>query len=170
MIWGGFKMNWQDKKEVKKGNIGEDIISDFLEGHNFILYKPITDGAHKIDYFAHSGRDKKVICCEVKTKRRMAKMAFTGFNVSCYKHYMEIYEKHNIETFVFFVDDFEACVYGQWLNKLADGKVIEGRNSVIVWPLSSMKKIRDIDDETLTELRQYTTENYNYSNVKKYFT
>lgn len=162
-------MDWHEKKEVKKGDIGEEIVKEFLEKNDFILYRPVTNGAHKIDYFAHSGKGKRVICCEVKAKRRMARFPLTGFNVSNYTHYKEMYEKHKIDTFVFFVDDFEGWVYGQWLNILGEGKIIKGRQDVIVWPLSSMKKIKQIDADILKDLSKYTTEKYDYSNTPKFF-
>ena len=42
--------------------------------HKWVVYKPVTEGSHKIDYFAHSGIDKKVISCEVKTKKTPRKI------------------------------------------------------------------------------------------------
>ena len=47
-------LNWQDKTEVKKGNIGELLVKEFLEKNGFTLYSPVTEGSHKVDYFAHS--------------------------------------------------------------------------------------------------------------------
>lgn len=165
------KDNWHDKNEVKKGDIGESIIKDFLEAHNYILYRPITNGAHKIDFFAHSSIEKKVICAEVKSKRRMATKAKTGVNVSALQHYSELYEKHNIPTYIFFIDDFERCVYGNWLHMLGAGE-ITGRNNyqaVTVWELSAMKFIRWLSEVEITELSKHTSENYDYSRVIKYW-
>lgn len=162
--------DWGNKIEVKKGAIGETLVKEYLEKKGFILYKPVTDGSHKIDFFAHSGKEKKIICCEVKTKRRRAKYTDTGFDVRSYEQYMEIYYKHNIDTFVFFVDDFEECVYGQWLSLLGDGKIINGKSNVIVWELSKMKRIKNLEKNVVLELKRYTKENYDYRNVKKYFT
>jgi hypothetical protein len=163
-------MNWQDKKQVKKGNIGEDVVLNLLERKGYIVYTPITDGSHKIDYFAHNGKEKNVICCEVKTKRRMALYPETGFNLSAYDHYNDMLIKHNIKTFVFFVDDFEKCIYGNWLHELGDGKKRgSGRDSVIVFSLEKMIKITDLQDDVINEISKYTTEKYDYSKTKKYF-
>jgi len=163
-------MDWQDKKEVKKGNIGEDIVLNLLKQRGYIVYSPKTEGSHKIDYFAHNGKEKNVICCEVKTKKRMAKYPETGFNVSAYEHYNEMLIKHNIRTFVFFVDDFEECIYGNWLDELGEGtKRGGGRDSVIVFQLNKMKKITQLSNEVVAEISKHTTEKYDYSNVKKYF-
>ena len=162
-------MNWHDKTEVKKGDIGEEIVKNILEKKGYIVYKPITNGAHKIDYFAHSGREKRIMCCEVKTKRRMAMYARTGFNISSYEQYLEIYKKHNIDTFIFFVDDFEKCIYGQWLSVLGEGIIINGYSKVIVWELSTMKKIIDLTNEQVFDITKFTKEVYDYSKVVKYF-
>jgi hypothetical protein len=158
--------DWQEKKEVKKGNIGEKIVQDFLEQNNFILYKPVTNGAHKIDYFAHSGQNKSVICCEVKTKARMAWKCKTGFNISCYNHYNELKIKHNINTFIFFVDDFEKCVYGQWLHLLNNPEYIKDS---IVWPLNQMKLIRKLNEYEINEILIYSQRKYDYSNVIPFY-
>jgi Holliday junction resolvase-like predicted endonuclease len=163
-------MGWQDKKQVKKGNIGEDIVLELLEKRGYIVYSPKTDGSHKIDYFAHNGSSKNVICCEVKTKRRMARYDQTGFNVSAYEHYNEMLIKHNIRTFVFFVDDFEGCIYGNWLDELGDGNIKgSGRDRVIVFNLSNMKMICELNEDVVNQISKFTTEKYDYKNTKKYF-
>lgn len=158
--------DWENRKEVKKGNIGEDIVMNYLHSNGFVLYKPITDGSHKIDYFCHSGKDKQVICAEAKTKRRMALRPATGFNIDSYNHYIEMKSKHNINTFIFFIDDFEKCVYGQWLHLLGDGIKIK---EVIVWPLEKMKWIRSLNNIELKIISENTTVRYNYSKTVKYF-
>lgn len=161
-------MRWDDKKEVKKGNIGESIIQDFLIEKGFIFYRPAIDGAHKIDFFAHkSGAKKKVIAVEVKSKRRMAFRLETGFNYSNYLHYKEILEDHNIDTFFFFVDDFEECIYGAWLSQLGEGCRI---GDVIVWSLRLMKVIRKLTKEEVSHLKNKTNERIDYTNVVKFFT
>ena len=43
-------MNWNNKITVKKGNIGEQIIRNFFEKKGWIIYKPITNKAHWIDF------------------------------------------------------------------------------------------------------------------------
>lgn len=160
-------MSWNDKKEVKKGNIGERIIQEFLTEKGFMVYKPATEGAHKIDFFAHkSGVGKKVIAVEVKSKKRMAFRLETGFNYSNYLHYKEILEDHNIDTFFFFVDDFEECIYGAWLSDLGEGSRV---GAVIVWGLGLMKVIRRLTKEEVLSLKNKTNERIDYTNVVKFF-
>ena len=158
---------WQNKPEVKKGNIGEKYAREFLEQKGFIVYKPVSDGAHKIDFFAHNGTNKRVVAIEAKAKKRMAKFTKTGFNTSNLIHYKEIEKRHSIPTFIYFVDEFEGCVYGQWLSKLSDGCE---KGCVTVWELSEMEFIRWLTAEEIKELKECSNkDNYDYSTVKKYF-
>jgi len=160
-------MSWQDKIQVKKGNIGESYVKLFLEKMGFIVYAPITEGSHKIDFFAHHGDKKNVISIEAKAKKRMAIYEETGFNYNAYLHYLEIQKKHNIPTYIYFIDEFEECIYGQWLEKLGEGII---RKNVIVWNLSKMQFLRWLTKDEIEELKKYTAkDNYDYSKVNKYF-
>ena len=162
---------WIDKPEVKKGAIGERIVNEILSKKGYIVYRPISDGAHKIDFFAHKeNTEKKIICVEAKAKKRMAIYCETGFNYNAYLHYKEIQEKHNIDTYVYFIDDFEGCIYGNWLNDLGEGRKINGSTGgVIVWDLSKMIPFRKLKDDELLELTQFTSKNYDYSKTEIYF-
>ena len=40
---------WQNKITVKKGDFAEEIIRGFLEEKGFVIYEPITNGAHCFD-------------------------------------------------------------------------------------------------------------------------
>ena len=65
-------MKWEDKAQVKKGNIGEKIIQQYLEGKGWKVYKPFTKGAHWFDMLACKNK-AKVIAIDVKTKARFNK-------------------------------------------------------------------------------------------------
>lgn len=161
-------MIWEDKPEVKKGAIGEAIVNEILTKKGYIVYRPITDGAHKIDFFAHQ-KDalKQIICIEAKAKKRMAVYRETGFNYDAYIHYKEIQYKHSVDTYVYFIDDFEECIYGAWLNDLGEGTV---RKNVITWDLNKMELHRKLTQQELIEIRKYTKkENYDYSKTKRHF-
>jgi Holliday junction resolvase-like predicted endonuclease len=173
-------MVWQEKIEVKKGNIGEDLVAQMLKKNNYVVYSPKTDGSHNIDFIAHQFREGQLICCEVKTKKRMAKYARTGFNLRHHEGYKQMKERHNMDTFVAFVDDFERCIYGNWLDKLGEGFKRGNKNQkenknqydeVIVFPLENMVKIDILSEDIIKKLQEYTKENdnYDYSNVKRHF-
>jgi len=59
------------KPALKKGEIGEMIIQDFLEKRGWIVYRPFTkDKAHYFDALATKNKEK-VIAIDVKTKARL---------------------------------------------------------------------------------------------------
>jgi len=159
-------IDWHSKTEVKKGDLGEQIILDFLHLKGFVIYKPITKAAHLIDYFG-LGKNKKLYCFEVKTKRRMAKYDKTGFELRHWQEYLHLTARHNVDIFFFFVDDFEECIYGAWLSKLKQSFAHIG--SQVVFPLSLMTKIEELPSEIIETLTSHTTENYNYDYTKKFF-
>ena len=161
-------MNWENKKEVQKGNIGEGIGRKLLIKWGYIIYKVVNDGPHIIDFFAHK-RDKDLICLDVKTKRRLARYPRTGFNHNNYLEYIKLQEQHNLRVFILFVDDFECYAYGEWLDKLGEGYIMDNYEKVIVWDLDKMKIIRELTEDEVVELTKYTTENWNYSNTNKFF-
>ena len=88
-------MSWEDKEQVKKGNIGELIVREYLEKKGYIVYEPKTNGSHPFDKIAIKGKNNMVIV-EVKTKARMNKFYATGFNLRSYKYYKSIRDKYNI--------------------------------------------------------------------------
>lgn len=156
---------WEDKTQVKKGNIGEELVLNYLEKNGFIVYKPVTKSAHGFDNLAT--KDKKiVIMAEIKTKARLTYIEATGFN---YKHYLEykfISEKHSLPIFVFFVDEYLKKIYGNWLKELE--KKIDNfprkikNNTIILFSLKNMKDICKLPDEKCEELKKLSTRNYEY--------
>jgi hypothetical protein len=177
---------WNDKSEVKKGNVGERIALEILKHNEYIVYAPITEGAHKVDYFAHKiSIEKSLIAVKIKSKKRLYKFEATGIDTTVLKHYMELYEKHKIDTYLYFIDDFEKCIYGQWLSELEQrhydkngewiggttGRKIENKNEdLTVWWLGFMVFERWLTAEELLELSKNTTEYCDYSKVEKYWT
>jgi len=161
-------MSWGDKKEVQKGNIGERIVEELLIKWGYIIYKVVNDGPHIIDFFAHKS-DKDIIGIDAKTKRRLKLYTRTGFNYKNYLEYEKLQKQHNLRIFMLFVDDFEGYAYGQWLDKLGEGYIMDNYEKVIVWGLDKMKIIRELTEDEVMELNKYTTENWDYSKINKYF-
>ena len=160
--------NWHDKAEVKKGDKGEEIVTDMLDKQGYIIYKPITDGAHVIDRFScKKNQIWELSAVEIKTKKRMWKYEKTGFDINAYYNYTNLKERNNMDTHVYFVDDFEEYIYSAWLSQLTGATEI---GSVIVWDLSQMKIERKLTEDELKEIRQNSKKDkYDYSNIKKYF-
>ena len=79
-------MEWNDKPQVKKGNIGEKIIDKYFEDQGYIIYKTSTKAAHLIDRLYVKDK-KRLIFADVKTKAKRNKYPDTGFNYSNYEEY-----------------------------------------------------------------------------------
>ena len=157
-------MNWQDKAEVKKGNIGEQIINEYLESKGFVIYKPITNGAHAFDKLAIKDKQQLIIA-EVKTKARRNKYADTGIDMKHFETYQNISKKHNLPIFIFFVDEMLGEVYGNWLTKLIEPRdnypLIQ--NDIIYFPLTNMRNIKKLTIQEVELLKKYSKRNYKYS-------
>ncbi|MGL4999216.1 MAG: hypothetical protein ACRC5T_09635, partial [Cetobacterium sp.] len=108
---------WQQKTEVKKGDLGEELVENFLTKKGYIIYKPVTDGGHAFDRVIHTKNGKKLCVVEVKTKAIMNKYPATGIDYSAFKGYMEINKNHNMNVRLVFVDELLGEVYYYELNK-----------------------------------------------------
>ena len=173
---GTIQKNSDWARSVQKGNVGEDIVQAFLERKGFVVYKPITGGAHPFDMLAV--KDKRLcIAAEVKTKALRTHYQDTGFNKSTYYDYVEFSIKHNMDIFVFFVDENKSEVYGNWLKKLEQPRTVNMGGKVVhyprdeqakdgrwlrFYPYESMQHIVWIDDHTAEMLRRLSHRNYKY--------
>jgi hypothetical protein len=159
-------MNWEDRKEVRKGNIGERILRELFEVDGYICYRVITDGPHLIDYFLHK-EDKEIMAAEIKTKRRRAKYPDTGVNTRNFREYERLADNHNMRIKIIFVDDHERAIYGEWFDELRKFAYEHGAQTY--FPLDKMEFVRKLTDAEVEELKKYTTENYDYTSVPKFF-
>ena len=163
-------MKWEDKLQVKKGNIGESIVDDYFKGQGYIIYKPVTDAPHLIDRFYVKDK-KKLIFADVKTKAKRNKYPDTGFN---YKHYEEYktLQAIGLEVWIFFVDEAEGVVYGNTLEKLSIPRTIQHKGQTIKYPLrwgeiiyfprDVMSDIYLLSNKEVGDIKSYNTRNYEY--------
>jgi len=166
-------MNWQDKPQVKMGNIGEQIAKDYLLKRGFVPYSADKEaGAHPFDFLCATRDKKSVFIAEVKTKPSRLYYPDTGFNVSSYETYKNIRQNHNMEVYCFFVDVHKRAVYGESLSKLEkatainhNGKTIQYpfvQKGVIYFPLEAMEVIAQLTPEQCREIEQHKTRSYEY--------
>lgn len=159
--------NWQDKPEVKKGNIGEVIIRKYLEDKGYVIYEPVTDGAHHFDKVI--SRNKKFLAiAEIKTYERLKFKDETGINLKNYKEYLNI----EIEVFVFFVDYVTKTIYGNKLKILNKEINIKGKSypyvmesktgKKMMFHLDVMKTISTLTDEQCVEIKKHSYKNNKY--------
>lgn len=161
-------MDWQNKTTVKKGNIGEQLVNKYLEDKGFIIYEPVTSGAHGLDKFAM--KDKKtVIYAECKAKARRNKYEDTGIDIRHYNDYTLLSNKHSILVFVFFIDEMLGEIYGNWLHELIKPVKVgfkdypSRENGIIYFPLANMRRnLLKLTDKQVEQLKGYSTRNYDY--------
>ena len=168
-------MDWEDKETVKKGNIGERLVNDYLHKIGLIVYEPITDGAHAFDKLVAKGKERLIIA-EVKTKAKRSYYPDTGINYRHYLEYKKISENHNLPVWLFFVDEVLGEIYGGKLSDLEqpnsyelNGKnysypVVNGSDNdkIIYFYQPSMKSVCKLTPEQIEEIKAHSTRNYEY--------
>jgi len=167
---GGMKLgNWQDKATVKKGDFGEKIVRNYLEGKGFIIYEPLTDGAHSFDKLAIKNK-RTIVIAEVKSKARMNFYNATGIDIKHFKEYKFIGEKYNLPVYLFFVDEMLGKIYGNKLSELLkpvedDLKYpnTEKVKNIILFSLNSMVDIHILTKIEIDYLREHSTRKYDYN-------
>ncbi len=160
-------MKWNNKSEVKIGDMGESLVKDYFEKQGWVIYKPETEKAHPFDRLAVKGKDRLMII-EVKTKPHRLKYPDTGFDINHYDIYKNTSLKHNMEVFVAFVDPNKSKIYGNYLSILEEKTIINNTTyplkykGIIYFPLEKMILLSDIPDYISEMLMEMSDRNYNY--------
>ena len=162
-------LNWEDKPQVKKGDIGEDAVERYLEGQGYIVYKPMTDAAHPFDRFCVKDKTD-IFIAEVKTKPKRKYYPDTGFNYKHYKEYLYMQDEKKIPVFIFFVDEESGSIYGNWLDNMAKEKTIQHNNKlinypkvengIIYFPIESMRDIEELRESEIESIKGLYTGAY----------
>ncbi len=163
-------MDFETLTQVKKGNVGEKIVREYLHDKGYVVYEPISNRAHPFDKLAVKDKENMVII-EVKSKARMNNYNATGFDITSHKYYNLLRDKYNLPLFVFFVDEYLQKIYGNKLSILEqhyiDKQGIEYPNfdivrGIVLFPLDKMIDIYKLSDFQRKELEMYSTRNYQY--------
>jgi hypothetical protein len=149
---------------LKKGEIGEKIIQEYLENLGWIVYFPFTKNkAHYFDLIATKNKEKAV-AIDVKTKAKFNTWNAQGINVKSFNEYSEFIRKINIPFYLIFINDKDGDVH---LAELANLKnEFYPTSYIIAWPLSEMKLMFNIGKEKIEELSQYDQRTHQYNPVK----
>ena len=169
-------MQWEDKQEVKKGNIGEEIVEAYLIDNGIIPYKPCTGGAHPFDRLCASADKQRIFVAEIKCKARRYAYPDTGINYSHYQDYVNIAMKHNMDIYLYFVDEFNGCIYGaELVSRLIPEYQVEHKGrllsypmhtehrqngrliKMVYFPLKRMVVIHRLSDDQCSELKKLST-------------
>ena len=153
-------MNWEDKTEVKKGDIGENIVRKYLENKGYIIYQPKTKGAHYFDMLCTKNK-QEVIALDVKTKARLNAYEATGINLTHYEDYKRLMNTTKIPFYIYFVDEMEGKVYRQLLNKLPEPFKLN--KYIVCWYLKDLIHLFNLTKEEKKELQEFNTRSYEYN-------
>ena len=148
---------------LKKGELGEKIIRDFLQNKGWIVYFPFTkDKAHFFDMLCTFNKDK-VIAIDVKTKARLNKWNAQGIDKLHYQQYLSFVKKSNVNFYLIFIDDKTGDVYACDISKLKNP--IFPNPKIIAWELKQMKFLFKITENQINELTKFDQRNYNFKPV-----
>lgn len=120
--------NWQDKLEVKKGNIAEDIIMNKLMDSGFLVYKCQNNRSHEFDFVIKTKEKLSII--EVKCKELRLKYPDTGFPVSNWSTYL----KQKNKLTILWVDCNKGEIYGNTIDELKKEKIIIHNGKKLKYP------------------------------------
>ena len=146
---------------LKKGEIGEEIVTEFLENKGWIVYRPYTKNkSHYFDMLCTFNKEK-TIAIDVKTKARLNNWEAQGIDIRSYNEYINFVEKTNINFYLIFVDDKNGEVHLADISKLTNP--IYPNNKIIAWKLEDMKYLFTILDEDIERLSKFDQRKYNFN-------
>lgn len=166
--------NWEQRQSVQKGNIGERQVREYLESKGYVCYRAVTEAAHSFDFFAIKDKRDAMIA-EVKTKAVMNRRPETGFNEKHLFEYKHISDKHNLNVFIFFVDENMGEIYGNWLSELEKRRECYGitypytenfgGTRIRLYPIKAMRHISKLDIESAEILKKLSNRSYRYGDL-----
>lgn len=129
-------MNWNDRIQVQKGNLGEELVEQYLAKKGFVVYRPIT-GPHPFDRLCASADKRRIFVAEIKTKPRRKYYPDTGFNQRHNQDYLRIAMQHSMDVFVYFVDEVVGKIYGgELISNLHKPRQIQHGSKTLTYPWS----------------------------------
>jgi hypothetical protein len=148
---------------LKKGEIGENIVREYLENRGWVVYFPFTKNkAHAFDMLCTFNKEK-VMAIDVKTKARLNKTPAQGIDIKSYNEYLHFKKAMNINFYLIFVDDKNGDVHFFEIGSNIDSFKI---NNIIFWHLKDMKFIFNIGEKNILELSKYDQRNYNFNPIE----
>jgi hypothetical protein len=163
---------WQNLSTVKKGNIGERLVNEFLIKKDFIPYSPDATGAHPFDRLVASRDKRTIFIADSKTKAARKYYPDTGIDIRHYNEYKFIQDKYNIEVFLFFVDEEKLEIYGNILSRLDEVRTVlhNGKFLSYPWehqgiryfPLEKMQHIANIPTSEAMAMKTLTSKKIEY--------
>ena len=153
---------------LKKGEVGEQIARNILEGKGWVVYQPVTAGPHCFDMVAIKDK-RSAIALDVKAKARMNYYPATGIDQKHFEEYQNFSNKHQMPFWLVFVDEMQKTVYGNSLDQLEKPLVIgkvqypKRVGAQRIWPLCAMKHIATLDCDSVAKLLEYNQRTHAYT-------
>ena len=164
--------NWNNKIQVKKGNLGEEIIDNFLIEQNYHVFSPVNNNSHIFDRYALNIIKNEHFYFDVKTKSRLNKWEAQGIDEDKYLYYINVANKFNLFFWIFFIDENSGDIHAANLIKLKDKLFYipmkkTSKIKIVAWYLKDMNYIGKINDKNvLNELKSYNSRNYTISQIQ----
>jgi hypothetical protein len=155
--------SFEDKPQYKKGTLGEEIVKSMFREKGWMIYSPEKNGPHYFDILATWNKEK-VIAIDVKTKARLNIKPATGIDLKHYKDYQRFSSTHNIDFYLFFIDDKNGDIHYQEIKQLKDPFII--KEKIICWPLDCMNFYGRLTQQQIAELSRFDTRSYTYCPVE----
>lgn len=170
-------IEFNERIETMIGYVGEEMIKEIFENNGCVVYTTRTKKSHPVDLIVFDGKDDKMIYVEIKTKPRRCFYEDTGINLkSCWKRYNRLINRFKVNLFIYFIDEFEECIYSINLNKIIKNFKFHVEDKIIYFNLCDCEFQRFLTKEELESIRNIRIENNypipnetNYINTKKYF-
>lgn len=148
---------------MKKGEMGEAIMRQYLESKGWVVYFPFTkDRAHYFDMLATLNKEK-VIAVDVKTKARFNKWDAQGIDKRSYAQYVAFVNSTNVQFFLVFIDDKTGDVHAANIMQLK--REFYPTRYLIAWPIEQMKFLFNIGEENIRMLSEFDQRAYEFQPV-----
>ena len=170
-VGGHLEMTFRSFDQAKdKGAIGEIIVRQYLEKAGWVVYQPMTEGAHCFDMMCI--KDKRTsVAFDIKAKARLNAWPATGVNQRHFEEYQAFSEKHNMPFWIVFVDEGCGEVYGNTIQQLEIKRVVKNniyprvmdwRPKIRLWPLEAMRPIAKLTSEQISALSKLNQRSYEF--------
>jgi len=171
---------WAERVAVMKGDLGEMAVDSFLAAQGYKKMVPGDLGAHNFDrmYIPTMKMGADLFhphWADVKCYTRRTHYADTGINFSHFLTYCEIEDGLGIPGKIYWVDENEQLIYGQWFKILRTPdprfrryplrQGTRGRGEKVYFPLALMQIYARLPSNISQEIRDLNTRSYPYPNL-----
>jgi Holliday junction resolvase len=143
---------------TRLGSTGEDILEQYFKNKGYAVDRSDNSKSHLIDFTIT--KNNKTIFVDAKTKPRRLYYDDTGFDLADFHKYKNLQLIKKNKVLVIFIDYVSKSVYGNTIMELDKQYKIKG--NIIYFPLSNMRKLFDLTDEAIKQLKGSTTANMKY--------